>query len=207
MKNKVTSLFADRLQDLIAESGKTISELSSSEGIGISSGSLSKYQNDAAEPGITALVKIADYFGVSFDYLLGKTNCKKRENINISERTGLSEKAVEYLCNMDKIEFKNGIAAHYEYEYMCPSKILSFILESEHFEIFMIYIQASIYQAYQNLKQREFTPEDWEAINHVFDIGQNVTTAAEYSKFQLTEAQKKMNLILEEVVQPKKEII
>jgi transcriptional regulator with XRE-family HTH domain len=97
MKNAVTSIFADRLQDLIAESGKTINELSSPDEIGISSGSLSKYQNDVAEPGITALVKLADYFNVSFDYLLGKSDCKHRENIDIREETMLSEKAIELL--------------------------------------------------------------------------------------------------------------
>ena len=69
-----TKCFADRLQDLIADSGKDMKTLASE--IGISSGALSKYQNDNSEPGITALAKIAQYFGVTADYLVGMSDNK-----------------------------------------------------------------------------------------------------------------------------------
>jgi transcriptional regulator with XRE-family HTH domain len=134
MKNKVTSIFADRLQDLIAESGKTISELSSPSEIGISSGSLSKYQNDAAEPGITALVKIADYFGVSFDYLLGKSESKKRENFKINKRLGLSDNAISSLE-----EYVNDTAFNTECEKygVTPPKIINSTIVSNAFVHFL----------------------------------------------------------------------
>ena len=47
---------ADRLQDLISESGLKIKPLA--EKIGISTGALSNYQNDAATPGADAIPKI-----------------------------------------------------------------------------------------------------------------------------------------------------
>lgn len=90
-----TKCFADRLQDLIADSGKDMKTLASE--IGISSGALSKYQNDNSEPGITALAKIAQYFGVTADYLLGRSNNRTPGNANIGRITGLSDKSIETL--------------------------------------------------------------------------------------------------------------
>ena len=90
-----TKCFADRLQDLIADSGKDMKTLASE--IGISSGALSKYQNDNSEPGITALAKIAQYFGVTADYLVGMSDSKNLENANIGQVTGLSDEAIDSL--------------------------------------------------------------------------------------------------------------
>lgn len=99
---ETTKCFADRLQDLIAESGKDIKTLAAE--IGISAGALSKYQNDKGEPGITALSKIAQYFGVTADYLVGRSNNRKPENTHIGKVTGLSDEAIERLeiINIDR---------------------------------------------------------------------------------------------------------
>lgn len=94
-----TKKFADNLQELITNSGKTIKALAKE--IGISSGALSKYQNDAAEAGIDALSKIADYFDVSTDFLLGKSNDPKRKATAIDD-IGLSPEAVNALTEMSK---------------------------------------------------------------------------------------------------------
>lgn len=92
-----TKYFADRLGQLIADSGKKVKKLA--DDIGISSGALSKYQNDGAVAGIDALVKIAKYFGVSTDWLLGISNDPgfDADNQAISEATGLSGLAVAIL--------------------------------------------------------------------------------------------------------------
>ncbi|KAF5077565.1 helix-turn-helix protein [anaerobic digester metagenome] len=99
MENSVTKGFSEKLRDLISLSGKSIKQLSLE--LGIPSGSLSKYQNDAAEPGINNLYKIAEYFNVSTDYLLGLSNVKSFDlDIKaISEKTGLSDDAVQILAN------------------------------------------------------------------------------------------------------------
>jgi len=70
-----TKAFADRLSDLIdlkKQEGKTFKEIAIESGVPI--GSLSKYHNDAAEAGVNSLVKLAKYFNVSTDYLLGITD-------------------------------------------------------------------------------------------------------------------------------------
>ncbi len=87
--------FSDRLVDLIKEKkhgGKTQNDIAKE--IGISASSLSKYVGKADTPNMYIFLRIADYFGVSLDYLYGRTNCRQIENINISERTGLSEEAI-----------------------------------------------------------------------------------------------------------------
>lgn len=91
----VTATFADRLQDLIAESKKTIVEIS--KDTGISTGALSNYQNDKVAASITNLKTLAEYFDVPSDYLLGLVDNIKRENIEASRQYGLTDKACECL--------------------------------------------------------------------------------------------------------------
>ena len=94
-----TKNFADRLSDLISESGKGVKQLS--EDIGISTGAISKYQNDASTPGADAVVKIAKYFNVTSDWLLGLTNVKTPDGDvrRVCDYTGLTEDVVGRLHN------------------------------------------------------------------------------------------------------------
>ncbi|MEA4894101.1 MAG: helix-turn-helix transcriptional regulator [Oscillospiraceae bacterium] len=97
-ETQTTKIFAERIQDLIFESGKSFKELERETGV--PSGSLSKYQNDKGEAGINSLVKIARYFDVSTDYLLGLSGnirTKDPELRAICEFTGLSEEAIAQL--------------------------------------------------------------------------------------------------------------
>lgn len=100
MKNtKLTKKFQERLDDLVQVEKKTkkMTDTRIADEIGISKASLSKYLNDNAEIGINSLVKIAEYFNVSFDYLLGFSDIKS-PNVELKavcEYTGLSEKAIQ----------------------------------------------------------------------------------------------------------------
>lgn len=89
--------FADNLSDVINESGKSIREIS--EETGIATGTLSKYQNDGAEAGIDKLAKLADYFDVSADWLLGRTDTRSVDPNKqaVCEYLDLSETAVDAL--------------------------------------------------------------------------------------------------------------
>lgn len=87
----VRKKFADNLSDVINESGKSIREISEATGIG--TGTLSKYQNDVAEAGIDKLAKLANYFNVSTDWLLGRTETRSPDT---------NKRAVcNYLCLSD----------------------------------------------------------------------------------------------------------
>lgn len=89
---RTTKSFADRLNELIAECGKDIREISSDSTV--ASGALSNYRSDNAESGINNLVKIANYFNVSTDYLLGLTDDPERMPSAVDE-LGLTPEAVK----------------------------------------------------------------------------------------------------------------
>lgn len=68
-------MFADRLRSVRAERGLSQAELS--EALGISRSALSGYESGRKlEPNYGTLTKIADYFGVSVDWLLGRTEVR-----------------------------------------------------------------------------------------------------------------------------------
>ena len=52
---------------------KGISQRSAAKDLGISQALLSHYENGIREPGLAFVVKACDYYGVSADYLLGRT--------------------------------------------------------------------------------------------------------------------------------------
>lgn len=61
----------ERVLQLIKSSKK--SENALEKAIGPAQGSIKNWRNGKSKPSLEAVSKIADYFGVSFDYLLGKT--------------------------------------------------------------------------------------------------------------------------------------
>ena len=75
-----------KIKDLANEKGVSLSELERS--IGISNGSISKWEKSS--PKADTLQKVADYFNVSVDYLLGRTN--KRNYYELTEK---DEKNIE----------------------------------------------------------------------------------------------------------------
>ena len=93
-------VFPIRLIELRKEKGLTQGELA--DKIGISRQSVTLYEREARIPDIEVLAKIASYFGVSADYLIGLEDARTHEGADISARTGLSAQAVEVLEFMQK---------------------------------------------------------------------------------------------------------
>ena len=56
---------------------KGISQLKLAMDLNTSQNTISRYETGEREPGINELVKIADYFNVSVDYLIGRTDNPK----------------------------------------------------------------------------------------------------------------------------------
>ncbi len=65
-------MFGNRLKEL--RSYKDINQLEIANHLGISRQAYGKYENENRQPDYNTLVKIADYFDVSLDYLLGRTD-------------------------------------------------------------------------------------------------------------------------------------
>lgn len=56
---------------------KGISQLKLALDLNMSQNTISRYETGEREPGINELIRIADYFNISVDYLLGRTNNPK----------------------------------------------------------------------------------------------------------------------------------
>lgn len=65
-------IFAERLKDLRKERG--ISQEAFADGINVSHGIISFWENGKREPKLSNLIVIAQYFGVTIDYLAGLEN-------------------------------------------------------------------------------------------------------------------------------------
>ena len=110
--------FSCRLQGLLKETKTTRQQLATA--IGVSHQSVTQWQSGQTIPEILKFKKIAEYFDVSYDYLLGDSKSKKNENVALVEDLGLSEKAIETLLEADEL-----------------ADVLSAFLENNDFMIFV----------------------------------------------------------------------
>ena len=70
---------------------KGVSQRTAANVLGISQALLSHYENGIREPGLAFVVKACDYYGVSADYLLGRTMTRDGTTIGAEELYDLSE--------------------------------------------------------------------------------------------------------------------
>ena len=67
-----------RLKELRKEKG--ISQLKLAMELNTNQNTISRHETGEREPGINELISIADYFNVSVDYLLGRTDVRNMQN-------------------------------------------------------------------------------------------------------------------------------
>ena len=93
-------MIGKKIFDLRKENGKTQKEIALY--LKISQQAYANYESNKREPDIDTLIKIADYFDVSVDYLLGKSeNKNKPADENISE---LDKKLITLLLELSPDE-------------------------------------------------------------------------------------------------------
>ena len=102
------NVFSVRLRELINE--KDVTQQQISENITASRQALNKWVNGETIPDIFAAAELADYFGVSLDYLTGRGTVKSSDPdiVGACKITGLSEQAVgqlRFLKVTNDIEF------------------------------------------------------------------------------------------------------
>ena len=79
-----------------------LSQRTAAADLGISQALLSHYENGAREPGLSFVMKACDYYGVSADYMLGRTDravsCAGRDKIRAfaAQLRGMAEQAETY---------------------------------------------------------------------------------------------------------------
>jgi len=69
--------FSDRLRALRAEKGMKQAELGTA--LGVSASAVSYWESGRGVPHLDTIQQLADHFGVSMDYMLGKTDYRKVE--------------------------------------------------------------------------------------------------------------------------------
>jgi transcriptional regulator with XRE-family HTH domain len=99
---------ADRLKELRKSNDLNQAELGKVLGVGKTT--ISMYENGNSTPNDEIKLKIAEYFDVSLDYLLGKTNIKNYETNNKNSTIALhSDHEYDYLPKEAKEEINNFI--------------------------------------------------------------------------------------------------
>ncbi len=132
------SEFSNRFRQLKDEANLTLKELS--EALNITSPNLSYYMK-GREPSYDILIKIADYFNVTTDWLIGRTDARNKENINTIE---MIEQKLSNIPDYAKLSGKSR-----EYYLQIQSIILD-ILEN----VYLIY--GSLGDSYGSLLHKQF---------------------------------------------------
>lgn len=96
---KEKTIFQQRLIELRHEKGLTGEKLASC--LHVSRACVVDWENKAdRQPATDKLILLADFFGVSLDYLVGRSSCRSVDNEYIHQQLGLSEKAINKLKTM-----------------------------------------------------------------------------------------------------------
>ncbi len=130
MQQKCT-MFPERLTELRERYNLSRQQLA--DILGVSRASLEYYEKGKRTPDIEVLYKLSDYFNVTSDYLIGRTD-KIGENTDVNaicKYTGLSEKSIIVL---NKINNSSEYCKEYH-------KIINFLIEELNFVEYDTYIQ------------------------------------------------------------------
>ena len=135
--DKYNEILPTRIRALIADSGATQNQIAKE--IGVTRQSISQYCDGSTVPNADKLLKLAQYFNVSADYLLGITNAKTidKDVQFICEYTGLNESVIASLADRELPNYiaklLNLFSKSYQTEYLCKS-IINYI-NTENLEI------------------------------------------------------------------------
>lgn len=109
--------FPSNLRELMEERQTTQKKLA--DVIGMRPQTVSLYVTGQSVPDINCLNKIAEFFNVSADWLIGRPNCPKAVNADaraVMKYTGLSEAAVSWLNSLrgeaDKLRLISALIEH-----------------------------------------------------------------------------------------------
>lgn len=94
-------MIGDKIKLLREARGLTQQQISQDPDFGIKQGSLSAYERNAREPNVETIRKIAEYFGVTADYLIGISEHKTAEHDAVGQIIPLSDAAIDSLRTYD----------------------------------------------------------------------------------------------------------
>jgi len=101
-------MFAQKLKQLRAD--KSINQIQLAQAIGVSQGTVGKWETGMRLPDADMLVKLADYFSVTVDNLLGKDTYAPEVILLARDLKNIPEKDREFLLD----NFKNTIDVYFK---------------------------------------------------------------------------------------------
>jgi len=143
-------MFSEILKSLRSSKGLTQSQLAKE--IGVSTGNIGDWEIERSKPGYVALASLAQFFGVTSDYLLGLS----------TENTVASDPRLQLYCDGKPLtESEFDLLAMYR---LLPEDHRKEIFELVHFKYSRIIAEGekeSIYSTYSDTKrQEESGPDD-----------------------------------------------
>ena len=129
---------------------KKVSQRTAATALGISQALLSHYENGIREPGLSFVVRACNYYGVSADFLLGRTLSRDGTTIAPEELYDLSEEKGNtlkgsVLAMLSKKLLVNSIGALFD--------LLSKTGNREAIQAAANYLSTAVYQVYRRLYQ------------------------------------------------------
>ena len=117
MRMKDTTIHGERIEEL--RKGRKITQEELAKRIGISKSQLSRIENGETKTlSSNLLIRLADEFDVSTDYILGRSNVQSRRNYDVSS-LGLSEKAIQQLVTKRvNVQVVNCLLEHKTFPYL-----------------------------------------------------------------------------------------
>jgi len=122
------SPFPRRFRLLIDET--RVSQQEIADYVGVTRQAIAQWKDGKTNPDVYSFVKIAEFFKVPYEYLLGETDSKVRENMKLADELKLSDKAINRLLDWATAEKENKSDVP-------RSQIISDLLASDDFESFI----------------------------------------------------------------------
>lgn len=141
----LSSPFAERLKLLFFNSGETQEQAANR--FGVSRQGFGNWLNGRTQPDYDALCKLAEYYNVSTDYLLGRTDAKTPDTSisGCTQLTGLSETSIRKLMELNEENRATW------YGDVCNS-----IISNDNFTALVFYLTTLVTRRFSNKKLSEF---------------------------------------------------
>ncbi len=104
--------FSSVLKQLREE--RQLSQKDIAEYLGITRQAVASYELAKREPDYEVLRKLADYFGVSVDYLLGRSSCREVDALTVGKNIDLIRGTLSYREMSEDISNKTGALIYHE---------------------------------------------------------------------------------------------
>jgi transcriptional regulator with XRE-family HTH domain len=196
--------FPTRLRQLMDGTGASQQALA--DYVGVTRQAVAQWKDGKTIPDMYNFKRIAEFFKIPYEYLLGDTDSKVHENMALADSLGLSDDAIETLEGIKEFSQHDDEAG-----YISTPEVISRIICNGYFDEFLKLIQASIvdYRKFQEYTQHEGFEDvvgiERDEAKKYSSFGKTVIPMNEMSVFHLYRARELMMKILEDIPQDKYE--